>query len=87
MALFLIRDCFVWSSRQVLCFMGDIIEGEIEQGMTIVTRDVLLGDLIINSVESVRGISGDVGLVIKYEELKNEVNWRNLKNQTVLIVR
>jgi len=85
MAKFHIRSSFVISSRNYFVVIGDIVEGEVGNGMILLTDNDKTGNLIIDSVESVRGSLGSVGLVFKYIQQGELDNLKDLENKIVLI--
>jgi hypothetical protein len=84
-AKFHVRSSFVFSSRKSFAVIGDIIEGEVGNGMILLTDNNKTGNLIIDSVESVRGSLGSVGLVFKYNQQEELDNLKDLENNIVLI--
>jgi hypothetical protein len=84
-AKFHIRSSFVFSARNYFAVIGDIIEGEVGNGMILLTDNDKTGNLIIDSVESVRGSLGSVGLVFKYNQREELDNLKDLEGKVVLI--
>jgi hypothetical protein len=88
MAEFLIKDTFVLRSRKSFVLIGDVVSGEVDNGMILLLQNNSAGTiLIIDSVEAVTGEAGLglVGLLFKYEH-ENELDMlKDMKNQIVLI--
>ena len=85
MAEFLIKDSFVFTSRKLFTLIGDILSGELKEGMILLPQNGVGAVLMISSVEEVRGGAGHVGLLFKYEH-ENELEiLKDMKNHVALI--
>jgi hypothetical protein len=86
MAEFLIKDTFVLRSRKSFVLIGDVVSGEVDNGMILLLQNNSVGTiLIIDSVEAVNGEAGLVGLLFKYEH-ENELDiLKDMKNHVALI--
>jgi hypothetical protein len=85
MAKFNIKSSFVFSSRKSFVLVGDIVEGKVGDGMILLTGDDNLGDLIIDSVVSLRGDFDSFGLLIKYNHQEELERLKDLENRIMLI--
>jgi hypothetical protein len=86
MASFLVRNTLVIETRKIFGLVGDVVDGDLNKGMIIITGDENTGNLIIDSIQGIRSDSGILVLIVKYDSREELEKLKNLRTGIFSII-